>query len=135
VNPIRERIGEGLGRRLVSQETGAGRPPRPPALLRQPKEGGIIVDQMREWERLAAQRVERLSESVAAAVAAFAETARLGLADATPADRYDTLRLRGMVVADPQGVHFGRLHRFRVEWAGAIPLRRHDIRSSQAIPS
>ena len=64
--------------------------------------------------------------------------ARLGLAQATATDRRElseTLQLWGAVYADPEAVPLAEAAPFRVEWDGAVPLRHHAIRSSQAMPS
>jgi site-specific DNA recombinase len=74
---------------------------------------------------------EGLTDAQAVAIRQFAETARLGIAEATPAELrqlFDMLRLRGGVFADPDGVQLGRHHLFRIEWNAVIHLPRTDSR-------
>ncbi len=66
-----------------------------------------------------------LSDTEAEAIREFAATAQVGLELATPAERrqlYETLRLRGRVLADPEGMLLGKRNRFKIEWEARIPL-------------
>ena len=96
------------------------------AILRRAKEVESVIAQLiRERDTSAAVGGAGLSDTEAAAVVRFAETARLGLDAATPAERrtlYELLRLRGRVLHNPDGVRLGRRNRFRIDWEAAIPL-------------
>jgi hypothetical protein len=90
------------------------------------KEHETTIAQLRQ-ERSAASQTSGpgLGESEADAIREFAETNRAGIEHATLADQrelFHSLRLRGMVYADPEGILLGRRNRFRIEWEARIPL-------------
>jgi hypothetical protein len=83
---------------------------------------------------LEAAPAEGLSDVEVSAIRDFAETARLGITHATPADRrelFDTLRLRATITrsdaSDDKAIQLGRHHHFRVQWDAKIPLRHTGI--------
>ena len=96
------------------------------ALMRQAREQEDAIRRLDgERAELAAVRGEGLSESEADAIAQLAEKWRLGLTNATEADRrrlYEAIQVRGTIYLDPNGVRIGRRHRYRIDWQAAIPL-------------
>jgi site-specific DNA recombinase len=90
---------------------------------------GLIGSLSRQRDSLDAGPGEGLTKAEADSIREFAETARIGLAEATPAERrelFDTLRLRGFVSADPNGVQLGRRHRFQIDWEARMHLSRSE---------
>jgi hypothetical protein len=86
---------------------------------------GRIASLTRQRDTLIAGPGDGLTDAEALAIQAFAATARIGLEEATPAERrqlYEALRLRGRVLADPEGLLLGQRNRFRIEWEARIPL-------------
>jgi DNA invertase Pin-like site-specific DNA recombinase len=84
-----------------------------------------ITNLTRQRDTLIAGPSDGLTDAEAVAIRDFAATARIGLANATPAERrqlFETLRMRGRVLADPEGLLLGRRNRFRIEWEAHIPL-------------
>ena len=96
------------------------------AIMRRAKEIEEVIAKLdAERARLTASPGEGLSDTEATALVRFAESARTGVAEATPNDRrrlYETVRLRARVHSDPGGVRLGRRNRFRIEWEAKIPL-------------
>ena len=69
-----------------------------------------IANLTRQRDALIAGPSDGLTDAEAAAIQEFAATARIGLDEATPAERrqlFETLRLRGRVLADPEGLLLG----------------------------
>ena len=84
-----------------------------------------IANLSRQRAALLANPGNGLTDAEATTLQEFAAMARLGLANATPAERrqlYETLRLRGRVLADPEGMLLGQRNRFKIEWEAKIPL-------------
>jgi DNA invertase Pin-like site-specific DNA recombinase len=84
-----------------------------------------ITNLTRQRDNLIAGPGDGLTDVEATAIKEFAETARIGLAGATPAERrqlLETLRVRGRVLADPNGLLLGQRNRFKIEWEARIPL-------------
>jgi DNA invertase Pin-like site-specific DNA recombinase len=86
---------------------------------------GMIAALIRQRDNLIAGAGDGLTDAEATAIQEFAATARIGLAEATRQERrqlFETLRLRGQVLADPEGLLLGQRNRFRTEWEARIPL-------------
>jgi hypothetical protein len=86
---------------------------------------GMIANLVRQRDALIAGPGDGPTDAEATGIREFAATARLGLDEATPPERrqlFETLRLRGRVLADPEGLLLGRRNRFRIEWEARIPL-------------
>jgi hypothetical protein len=86
---------------------------------------GIIANLGQQRDALIAGPGDGLTDAEATVIKDFAATARIGLAEATAAERrqlFEMLRLRGRVLADPEGLLLGRRNRFRIEWEARIPL-------------
>jgi DNA invertase Pin-like site-specific DNA recombinase len=86
---------------------------------------GAIGNLVRQRDALIVGPGDGLTDAEATAIQEFAAMARIGLAEATPPERrqlFETLRLRGRVLADPEGVLLGQRNRFRIEWEARIPL-------------
>jgi hypothetical protein len=85
----------------------------------------MIATLARQRDALIAGPGDGLTDAEATAIQEFAATARIGLDEATPAERrelFETLRLRGRVLADPEGLLLGRRNRFKIEWEARVPL-------------
>lgn len=77
-----------------------------------------IANLTRQRDDLIAGPGDGLTDAEATAIQEFAATVRVGLAEATSADRRqlgETLRLRGRVLADPEGLLLGQRNRFAIE--------------------
>jgi site-specific DNA recombinase len=85
----------------------------------------MIANLTRQRENLMAGPGEGLTDAEATAIQEFAATARIGLSKATSAERrqlFETLHLRGRVLADREGMLLGKRNRFTIEWETKIPL-------------
>jgi DNA invertase Pin-like site-specific DNA recombinase len=85
----------------------------------------MISNLTRQRDTLIAGPGDGLTDAEATAIHEFAATARIGLAEATSAERrqlFEMLRLRGRVLADSEGLLLGRRNRFKIEWEARIPL-------------
>jgi site-specific DNA recombinase len=86
---------------------------------------GTIANLTRQRDTLIAGPGDGLTDAEATTIQEFAATTRIGLAEATPAERrqlFETLRFRGRVLADPEGLLLGHRNRFGIEWEARIPL-------------
>ena len=96
------------------------------AVDQQAKElGSIIADLNRQRDSLMNGPGDGLTDAETTAIREFAATARIGLTEAKRQERrqlFETLRLRGCVLADPGGLLLGQRNRFRIEWEARIPL-------------
>ena len=96
------------------------------AIMRRAKDVEATIAKLNaERGRMASNPGPGLSDKEAEAIRQFAESARAGLELATPAEKrqlLESLRLRGRVHADPNGVRLGRRNSFRIEWEAKIPL-------------
>jgi hypothetical protein len=86
---------------------------------------GMIATLTRQRDTLIAGPGDGLTDAEATAIKDFAAIARIGLAEATRQERrqlFETLRVRGRVLADSEGLLLGRRNRFRIEWEARISL-------------
>lgn len=92
-----------------------------------------------ERTALEAMPAPGLNPTHLAALEAFAEEIRAGLAEATPAQRrelYSLLQLQGRVSLDPErGRPFGHHYRYCIEWEAVIRLRHGVNDHSQVLVS
>jgi DNA invertase Pin-like site-specific DNA recombinase len=113
---------DGLAEKFTASEAGEFLD----AIMRRAKELEATIARLtKERAALTANPGPGLSDAETAAIFAFAESARLGIEEATPAERrqlFETLRLRGRVLADPDGMLLGRQNRFKIHWEAKIPL-------------